>query len=143
MYSISHIFQVQDEFQFLTNVPPSAFVEKWNKVEDNILREAKAKLMTEDGKNLILKAEELKAKHGTGIIIDSSVDCGFNNFIWPPFLDPAYTEYCFRLLPHLLLYQAPKQRKKGPTVGCFDQIYHDFSVSYAVFCNCINASVKR
>ena len=59
-------FQVEDEFLFLTNVSPSFFVEKWDRVENNILKEAKAKLNT--GKSLIVKAEELKAKHGTFVI---------------------------------------------------------------------------
>ena len=61
-------FQVEDEFLFLTNVSPSFFVEKWDRVEDNILKEAMAKLNTEVGKSLIVKAEELKAKHGTFVI---------------------------------------------------------------------------
>ena len=61
-------FQVEDEFLFLTNVLPSSFVEKWDNVENNILKEAKAKLNTEVGKSLIVKAEELKAKHGTFVI---------------------------------------------------------------------------
>jgi len=46
----------------------SAFVEKWDRVEGNILKGAKVKLNTKVGKSLIVKTEDNKVKHGTCFI---------------------------------------------------------------------------